>query len=198
MSTTNQKGNTDEIRKQELLSLVAKGSTERAIFDELRHLNEAEAKSRLERKAQVDGLVRRIADLGVRLSEIADAFPDDQIRELVLSRGISQRKRRGTGTRRTAAHALRKDGEVLIEALNPKGKGNAATYNRGQRLPRRVPMAFKALLDGGDANLGVALAKRFTEAGKAYFSTDQGKQDLAEFTQFVRDGKPASRSRARR
>ena len=80
-----------------------------------------------------------------------------------------------------------KTGEVLISASS--GYGFAATYNRGQPLPPFVPRTFKALFERAGDAFERELALKFTDAGKAYFATEEGQKELVAFIHFVKTGK---------
>jgi len=181
-------------RKQELLSTLTLGSTDKGLFDELLRLNEAEEKSKEERQGSVAGLLKSISDLGVQLSEIESAFSNDQISEVALARRIVRPDARGirssrAGTSSAVAHSRRskKTSEALITVASERGF--PATYNRGQTLPHFVQKSFKGLFERSGDNFERELAGHFTDAGKSYFVTEAGEKELAKFINFVKTRK---------
>lgn len=188
----------NRVRKQELLSLITQGSTDKSLFDELMTLNTAEEQSKVQRQGLVEGLLKSMAELDVQFSEVHSAFSKDQIEEVAITRGIMRPGSRDVRSSRSSAgntnphsRVSRKKGEALITAHG--GNGFAATYNRGQTLPYYVPTAFKTLFERSGAMFESELAQKFTEAGKTYFATDEGQKDLAAFINYVKVGKGKQR-----
>ena len=188
------------IRRQELLTKLSQGTTDKKLFDELMSLNEMEAQSKAERKGLIDDLLKSMAALAVEFSEVESAFSNEQIADVAVARRIVKPTARGIRSRHTGVAASssvgidgarrglsQKTGEVLISASS--GYGFAATYNRGQPLPPFVPRTFKALFERAGDEFERELALKFTEAGKAYFATEEGQKELVAFIHFVKTGK---------
>lgn len=79
--------------------------------------------------------------------------------------------------------------EVLIEIKTERapvqyGKGYLAAAK-----PQFVAAVFKNLYEDNKDNFEAALAPHFTEAGKVHFATAEGKEELANFIEFVKNKK---------
>jgi len=161
-------------RKQQLLAEIASGTTNQKVYDELMKLNQEEEKSLKERQNKIDGVIKMIKELGIQFSEIRSAFSAAELR----GTGVSRR-----GGKRTS----QRGGDVLIaDVKTASGKGAGSNYHKGQKIPQYVPKAFKELLAANKSNFEAALKEYFTDAGKAYFATKDGKAELEAFVSFVK------------
>lgn len=79
--------------------------------------------------------------------------------------------------------------EVLIEI---KTEWAPVQYGKGYLAaakPQFVAAIFKKLYEDNKDNFEATLADHFTEGGKAYFATAEGKEELAKFIEFVKTKK---------
>ena len=188
-------------RKQELVALISEGSTDKSIFEELMSLNEVEVVVKRARAESIAQLLKSIAELEVQFKEIHSAFPLNQIEEVAISLGLLRSKSTSLGVRSaraTPARDTRRTGAVLIRVANLSGMGAPATYNEGQAIPRHVPKAFKSLFERSDVLFEAELAKHFTDEGRAYFASEEGREDLAKFVKFVKVGKELIKGRGKK
>jgi hypothetical protein len=167
-------------RKQELLDILASGTTDKKAFDELMALNLAEEKFKAERSKRVAALIDAIHELGVTFAEIRPAFSAAELRDVRSSKPRAAPK----------ARVSRRSGEALIANLKTAaGKGAASNYHKGQAIPQYVPKAFKELYANNKENFEEALKPYFTKPGKAYFATKEGRVELDAWMAFVKNGK---------
>ena len=165
-------------RKQELLAEIANGTTNQKIYDELMKLNQEEEKSLKARQSVVDGVIKIIMEHGIGLTEIRSAFSAAELRGL---------GGRAPGARKGAKRTTRRAGDILIaDVKTASGKGAASNYHRGQKIPQYVPKAFKELYAANKDNFEAALKTHYTDAGKAYFATKDGKAELEAWVNFVK------------
>lgn len=163
-----------QARKQELLSKLAGGATDKKTYEELMALNLAEEKFKAERQGHVENVIKAIKDLGIEFAEIRSAFR------------ISQLRAAKPGKKRVS----RRSGEPLIGNLKTAaGKGAASNYHKGQAIPQYVPKAFKELYLANKDSFEEALKPYFTKVGKSYFATKDGRAELDAWVEFVRKGK---------
>lgn len=161
-------------RKQQLLAEIANGTTNPKVYDELMKLNQEEEKSLKERQSKVDGVIKLIQDLGIQFAEIRSAFSAAELR------GAAPRARGGK-------RASRRGGDILIaDVKTASGKGAGSNYHQGQKIPQYVPKAFKELLAANKSGFEAALKEYYTDAGKSYFATKDGKEELARWIDFVK------------
>lgn len=168
-------------RKQELLDILASGTTDKKAFDELMALNLAEEKFKAERAKRVAALIESIKELGVSFAEIRPAFSPSELRDV-----------RANKSPRAAAkpRVSRRSGEPLIANVKTAaGKGAASNFHKGQAIPQYVPKAFKELYSNNKDNFEEALKPYVTKAGKAYFATKDGRAELDAWMAFVKNGK---------
>lgn len=178
----------DRIRKQAILHELASGSIDDMLFAELKKLNEQQSLVKAQRAVEIEKVIQTITTYGIDLGEIASAFQKSRLREWAQQSGFaSDAKKAAPKLAGVGAVSRSKRGDlVVIEMMNPTGKGVPARIHRAQKLPAYVPAAFKALLQSSGDNFDSALVKFFTEDGKAYFGTDEGKVFLTRFIRFVK------------
>ena len=171
--------NDNEARKRQLLNEIAAGTTNQNVYDELMQLNQALEKAVQERQSRVEDVKTMIREYGIALMEVRDAFSASELRAAGVARPAGARK----GAKRTSRRA----GEVLIaDVKTASGKGAASNYHQGQKPPQYVPKAFKEMFEANPDNFEAALQSHFTAAGKAYFATEAGKNELADWIDFVK------------
>lgn len=161
----------NQARKQELLAKIANGTTDKQVYDELMQLNQQEEQAQQARLTTIEDVKRLIRENAIQLDEIRSVF------------GAGSRAPAG---RRLAKRTTRRGGDILIANVKTaSGKGAASNYHRGQKIPQYVPKAFKELYQANHNSFDSALEAHFTEAGKAYFATAEGKAELGAWMKFV-------------
>ena len=179
-----------ETRLRELGVKAVQGQMTEDEFAELAQLSKAKQKLRADRVALIAGLQDKLRNAGVSVQEL---FTAAEITSAARSNGEGLGLR-VTGTRQAAEPgkgrrtAIRqsKTGVTLIQITKPGAKGKPYRYCKGQVLDRYVPNSLKQLDDG---NLEANLERYYTEEGKPYFATDDGRAELARLVQYVRGGK---------
>ena len=175
-------------RRQDILTEIANGSTDAKLFKELQDLHTKEAKMKEERAGEIAGLKKSIEDLNIQFSEIHSLFPIEQIKTVATALGlISEPTAKGKGKGKAKGQGVsKKTGDILIQIASPSGRGQPAKYNKGQDLPQYVSASFKTLFEAHKQNFEAELAKHFTDEGKAYFATEEGKAELAKLVDYVK------------
>lgn len=166
-------------RLLELLELARVGQISDEEFEELEMLIKAKRQA-IENRLS---LIRNIrANLVVENIGINDLFERDEVlaaASLLSGNSGEAKEELRSGRKSTRA------GNVLLVVRIPGGRGSPSKYFRGQVLPRTVPKSLKGLDDG---NLEANLSKHTTDAGKTYFNTAEGKDELARLIEFIRTG----------
>lgn len=169
-------------RLLELLELARAGQISDEEFEELEMLTKAKRQAIENRRS----LIRNVrANLDAENIGINDLFKMEEI--LAAANALSENSV-GTRDEPSSSKQFTRTGSVLLEVKIPGGRGSPCKYCLGQDLPRAVPKSLKGLDDG---NLEANLTKRFTDAGKTYFITEQGKEELARLIEFIRAGPTA-------
>lgn len=158
--------------QQELLALVAKA--------------QQAAQARQAAIDQVKALIRQhglSADQLFSPEELAASQP-----EAVADRPRGPRARLSGAAPRQAARrsAAAASGPVLIQVKVGRGVGAPSRFRKGQKMPPFVPKNFKALDQGGQ--LAANLAHYYTEEGRKYFMTSEGRDELDRLIAFIQSG----------
>lgn len=179
----------NDTRLKELGVKAVNGNMNEEEFAELAKLSRAKQQLREGRTALITSLQQSLRNEGVTIhelysaAEIAAAVPT---RHGELARPASWGKQpRKAGA--SAKHWVRqKSGLVLIQVNRPGSLGTPCRYCKGQQMAYYVPANLKQLDDG---NLEANLERCYTEDGKQYFATDEGRAELARLVEYVRTGK---------
>lgn len=145
-----------------------------------------------ERTVSLKDVSEAILIHSIKFSELTEAARQ-MLGAVVANRAVAASdgtKKRGVpkGTPRN----IQKTGAVLIEIESLSGRGAGPTYNKGQELAATVGPSWKAMYEANKDNFAVALAAKFSEEGKTYFATEEGKAELAKFIEWVK-AKPAAK-----
>lgn len=83
-------------------------------------------------------------------------------------------------------------GEVLIQIQTGRVPVQYKKGHLAVAKPQFVAAVFKDLYEENRDNFEEALAPHFTDEGKVYFATTEGKEELAKFVEFVKTKKSMS------
>jgi len=157
-------------RLNELLNLTRDGKITDSEFAEMEQLTKAKRQSIELRLNAIKDIRDKVEELHLSIDDI---YTKDEILEAARVIKAPKKEAKTPSTKRVPKDV----GYLLIEAKSPTGRGPASRFYHGQDIPKIAPKSLKALDDG---NLEANLAKHYTEAGKKYFVTTQGKEELAK------------------
>lgn len=83
-------------------------------------------------------------------------------------------------------------GEVLIQIQTKRAPVQYKKGHLAAAKPLFVAAVFKDLYEENKDNFEAALAPHFTDEGKVYFATTEGKEELSKFVEFVKTKKSMS------
>ncbi|MGU4699055.1 hypothetical protein K6L09_20530 [Burkholderia cepacia] len=142
-------------------------------------------------------LAETLRSEGVTITEL---FSREEISDAAHMLGLvaTAAGKKTAGTRAPAAARPSDANEVLLTKAPASGKGRAFQYRQGRVFehandavktpwvvqPKQFP---QTLIDNGQSE--AALLKIATEAGKAYFATEEGKKELALLVEVSKDAK---------
>lgn len=178
--------NTDT-RLRELGSKAVEGVITDEEFAELVQLSKAKQELREGRVVLIAELRQTLQSRDVTIdelfsaAEIAAALP----RDVALARPVVRAKTAVPVRERNAARpwVLQQTGPVLIDIPKYNRGGVPCRYCKGQPLRYYVPKTLKLLNDG---QLEANLARHYTEQGREYFATDEGRVELAKLVTAIR------------
>jgi hypothetical protein len=180
----------NEARLRELGIKAVQGQMTDEEFAELAQLSRAKQQVRVERENLISDLQARLRAQGVTIQELYTAA---EIAAAARSSGEGlglrvasgrQAVKPGSGTTKTWVR--QKTGLTLLQIDRPGTQGMPCRYCKGQLLARYVPATLKQLDDG---NLEANLERYYTDEGKQYFATDEGRAELARLVEYVRTSK---------
>jgi hypothetical protein len=180
----------NEARLRELGVRAVQGQMTDEEFAELAQLSRAKQQVRVERTKLISDMQASLRSQGVTIQELYTAA---EIADAARSSGEGlglrvasgrQAVKPGSGTTRTWLR--QKSGLTLLQIERPGTQGMPARYCKGQLMARYVPATLKQLDDG---NLEANLERYYTEDGKQYFATAEGRAELAQLVEYVRNGK---------
>lgn len=141
------------------------------------------AEAEKDREVSLTEVSQSIVIHSIKLSELSEEARQMLGAVVAQAAAPAPAKKRGPAT---GTPKVQKAGEVLISIAPKGGRGRSATYNKGQAIPQYVPESFKAMSNATKGEFEAELAKHFTEAGKTYFGTDEGKAELQKWVDFVK------------
>lgn len=150
----------------------------------LKAVKEQIAEIEHERDASIADVSKAIELHSIKFSELTEAARQMLGAVVAHAAAAPAKKSAATGATRT-----RFNGEVLIEMATGKAP---AQYRKGflaEKKPQFVSGTFKKLYEDKKDGFAAAIASHFTEAGKTYFATDEGKAEFAQFVDFVKTKK---------
>lgn len=159
----------NDARLRELSGKAIEGSMTDEEFGELAQLSKAKQKLREGRVAMIASVRETLQNQRITIKEL---FSDIEIAAALAGRN-------SIGSR--ATWARRKTGLVLVEVK--ASHGNPCRYCQGQALPFYVSKGFKLLDDG---QLEAHLERCYTEEGRQYFATAEGRDELAQLIKYIR------------
>ncbi|MBK6593260.1 MAG: hypothetical protein IPG23_11220 [Burkholderiales bacterium] len=180
----------NDARLRELGIKAVQGQMSDEEFAELAQLSRAKQQARAERTKLISELQASLRSQGVTIQELytvaeitAAARNSGEGLGLRVA-GPKQAVKPPSATPRTWVR--QKTGLTLLQINKPGIQGLPCRYCKGQLLARYVPASLKQLDDG---NLEANLEPHYTEEGRQYFATDDGRAELARLVQYVRNGK---------
>lgn len=178
-----------EARLRELGIKVVQGHMTEEEFAELAQLSRAKQRVRTERTNLISEMQVKLRSQGVTIQEL---YTVAEIAAAARSsgEGIGLRVTKGKPSVKpggaTPTWVRQKTGLILVQVDIPGAQGFPCRYSKGQLLARYVPAGLKQLDDG---HLEANLVRYYTEVGKQYFATDDGRAELAHLVRFIRTGK---------
>ncbi len=175
----------NDARLRELGAKAVQGQMTDDEFAELALLSRAKQKLREERTTLIADLKDKLRNHGVTIQEL---YTPAEIAAAVRGSNEGPGLRvKGASVKPQTTSAVRtwvrqKTGVILIEIHKPGTNGLPCRYCKGQLLPYYVAAGLKELDDGQlDANL----ERHYTDEGKRYFATDEGRTELAQLVQYI-------------
>lgn len=150
-----------------------------ALMSKLKKVKEDLGKYEEERAATIGEISSAIVESEVKFSELSEAAR--QVLGYVSGAGKAARKPRGPNTKKT--------GELLIEF---KTGSRPVQYHKGQKIPQTISKTLTSFYQADPAGFDKAFENSYTEAGKAYFETADGKAELKAYVDAIKGNKPAS------
>jgi hypothetical protein len=176
------------LSKEEILAQLAAGSTDAALFDQLKKLNEGEAKIKAEKKGTVSKLVAEMEEYGITMLDLKEAGASvSDIDKLFDSNTI--RLAAGSSTKGTRAPKSTSAKKTALIKLTGGGK-RPPVYQQGDVLGSYAKPAFKDLFTKHGDKFGKELEAFYTPEGKEYFKTEEGKAELTRLIDHVKTKKP--------
>lgn len=169
--------------------LQGKLSTFSITPEEQRELADLVAKAQKVFQERDSVIARLQAEIAENVISISDLFSASEIRSAVRQSGAVAEKPAPSSRRKAVRGGGKVDNPVLIRAKVGKGAGAPSKYSRGQKLPPVVPKNFKAL--DVDGTLSDNLSKYYTDEGRIYFATPEGRAELVILENYIRAGKVA-------
>ena len=175
-----------DIRLRELSNKAAEGGMTDEEFAELAQLSRAKQKLREDRAALIAGLRDSLQGQGIALG---DLFSAEEISAAALQGVLTVRQRRALRVKQVQAPVLgttwerQKKGLVLVEVNKSGNNGFPCRYCKQQLLPYYLPKSLKELDDG---QLEANLERHFTDKGRVYFATDEGRAELTRLVGHIR------------
>ena len=176
-----------DTRLHELGSKAVEGVITDEEFAELVQLSKAKQEPREGRVVLIAELRQTLQSRGVTIdelfspAEIAAALPQSGARgrsAVHPNSALPARQREAT-----RPWVMQQTGPVLIEIPKYSLGGFPCRYCQGQPLRYYVPKTLKLLDDG---QLEANLTRHFTDQGRVYFATDEGRAELARLVKVIR------------
>lgn len=181
----------NDARLRELSSKALEGTMADEEFIELAQLSKAKQKMREDRAAQIVSLKQSMQNLSVTIhelfsiGEINTALINTRkinLQQKLLTKSIKRERVPGE-----KVWARQKSGLVLVEVRLDGNNGLPSRYCKGDALDAAyVSKNFKMLDDGQLEN---NLVPYYTEEGKQYFSTEEGKMELDRLIKYIKKRK---------
>lgn len=160
-----------------LIDFDALSKQKRQILETIQKLDAA-------REGEVEDISNKILQHKIKLSELSPEAR--QVLGAVVAQAAAPAAKKSTGKSGPKAQF---EGEVLIKIENGS---RPAEYKRGYlaaKNPTYVGATFKELFEDKKDGFATAIASHFTEAGRTYFATEEGKAEFAQFVEFVKTKK---------
>jgi hypothetical protein len=181
-----------EARLRELGVKAQEGTIADEEIAELAQLAKSKQQARGERLAQIAGLRQMMRDSAITIS---DLFSSEEIngaaaQEIGKSLGQGDRspapRQRVKRVREAGSDnwVRQKSGLVLVEVRLEGANGFPSRYCKGESLAQ--PYVAKSLKQLDDGQLESNLERHYTEEGRRYFSTEEGKVELARLINFIK------------
>lgn len=175
-----------EVELQEIAARIVAGTASPEEQATLLKLSELKKKAVAERAEKIKNFVLAIKERGVHFNELAEAFDPAQVLAWSKARGLIDpqvTKQRGPKTKNT--------NPLLIQfEITPGGKfGAGYRFKQAGQIHEKFVELYKANKD----NYEKALSRYFTEDGKEFFATKEGKADLKRVIGVIQrraEGKP--------
>ena len=179
--------------KEDILKLLAEGSVDAALFDELKKINTAEATKKEEKKGTVTKLVAEMEKYGITFIDLKEAgAPVSDIDKLFDANTIKLAAGSGTAkaprAKKPEGDGAPKESKKLMIALPSNGK-RPAGYGKGDNLGTYTKPAFKELFTKHGDKFESALKEFVTPAGKEYYATEEGKKEWATIVDHIKTKK---------
>lgn len=181
--------------KEEILDLLTKGSVDAALFEELKKINEGEAKKKDEKKGTVTKLVAEmekygitfvdLKEAGAQVSDIDKLFDANTIK-LAAGSGATKSPK----AKKAESDGTPKESKKLMIALPSNGK-RPAGYGKGDTLGTYTKPAFKELFTQHGDKFESVMEGHRTEEGKVYYATPEGKKEWAALIEHIKTKKVA-------
>lgn len=137
-----------------------------------------------------DSVISRLKlEIAENVVTITDLFSAADIRTAMRQTVAPAEKPVLAGRRKAVRGANKAGSPVLIRVKVGKGAGAPSKYCKGQKLPAVVPKNFKAL--DTDGALSDNLSRYYTDEGRIYFATPEGRAELATLQNYIQTGKTA-------
>ena len=181
--------------KEEIIKELSNGSTDAALFEQLKKLNTAEATKKEEKKGTVTKLVAEMEKYGITfldlkeagapVSDIDQLFDANTIRLAAGTPKATRKKAEGDGTPKVKGPS-----KALMIALPANGK-RPAGYGKGDadKLGTYTKPAFKELFTKHGDKFESVMEGFRTDEGKAYYATPEGKKEWTAIIDHIKTKK---------